>query len=112
MRSRTFFAPVLLGALLFALPLLAEDAPSSDAMALGKSLYAEKCRDCHGRRAHRRALGKSKVLNTLETDEIIVKLREVQENRNPTTPQDIAKKGLGEDDIRSLDIYVRSFKRR
>ena len=105
------FAPLLLGALLFAAPLAAREA-STEVLETGKSLYREKCRDCHGSRAQQRALGKSKVLNRLKTDEIIAKLREVRDAGNAETPADIAKSDLGEDDIQSLGIYIQSLKRR
>ncbi len=107
MRSRMLFVPCLLGALLLSAPL----AFSAD-LESGKSLYREKCRDCHGSRGQQRALGKSKMLNRLETDSIIAKLREVQEAGNPGTPADVAKSDLGEEEIRSLGIFIQSLKRR
>ncbi len=99
------FAPLLLGALVLSAPLAATD------LETGKSLYREKCRDCHGSRGQSRALGKSKVLNRLETDEILAKLRAVQEGK-AEEPPDVAKSDLSEDDIQFLGIYIRSLKRR
>ena len=109
MRSRMLFAPLLLGTLLLSAPLAV--AVAAD-LETGKSLYREKCRDCHGSRGQQRALGKSRMLNRLETDAIIAKLREVQEAGNPSTPADIAKSDLSDDEIQSLGIFIQSLKRR
>jgi cytochrome c553 len=43
----------------------------------GKKLFA-KCAGCHGKRGEKRALGKSKRINTMKTKEIFVALRGYQ----------------------------------
>jgi|GEM_PF-718882 len=105
-------APLLFAAMVLSAPLAADEVPSAEALALGKSLYREKCRDCHGSRANLKALGQSERLNTLETDAIIAKLRAVQAEANPSTPPDIAKSGLSEDEIQALGIYIHSLQRK
>ena len=87
-------------------PAVAGDAGTADLEARGEALYAERCRECHGRRGEKKALRRSKVLNRLDRSEIVAKLRDFQTARQAKEMKDRMKGGLSDDDIRSLVTYV------
>jgi cytochrome c553 len=106
----------LLPALLPILPLaFAPNAPAradETQAATGKAIYAERCEQCHGRRATQRALGVSKILIRVPDAEIVAKLRAHQDG--PPAPdaamKDKMKSGLAEGDIESLRLYIDSLR--
>jgi cytochrome c553 len=102
--------------LLLILPLaFVQNAPAradETQAATGKAIYAERCEQCHGRRANQRALGVSKILIRVPDAEIVAKLREHQDD--PPAPdaamKDKMKSGLAEGDIESLRLYIDSLR--
>ena len=89
-------------------PAVADDRP----VAAGKAIYAERCEQCHGRRANQRAMGVSKMLIRVPNGEIVATLRAHQ--GTPPAPdaamKDKMKSGLPEADIESLRAHIDSLR--
>ncbi|MBB4302080.1 cytochrome c553 [Rhodobium orientis] len=91
---------------------LSSSVAAADDAALiehGKSLYAERCAACHGGDGRMKALGRSKRLATVPTDEVVAKLREYQGPGEHKAMQDKMKSGLGDDGIAALAAYIATF---
>jgi len=89
-------------------PAVADDSP----VAAGKAIYAERCEQCHGRRANQQAMGVSKILVRVPDREIVGTLRAHQDA--PPAPdaamKDKMKSGLPEAGIESLRAYIDSLR--
>ncbi len=77
----------------------------------GKMLYAKKCTSCHGQDAQKRALGSSKILNTLNVEEIRTALAGYKDGsyrgRYKSMKLGLAR-SLSEDDINALTAYIKT----
>lgn len=96
-------------AVVFTVVLWSVASPSFSAMtAGGQSIYEEKCRECHGGRGEKAALGRSRPLAVLAEGDILGRLKDAQ--GRPAGPQmkDRMKNGLADADIHALAAYIRS----
>jgi len=78
-----------------------------------KVLYDKKCASCHGANAHKKALGTSKILNTLDKQEIINAFvgykNDTYRGRFKGLKRGLAKK-LSEEDINTVATYVQTLR--
>ena len=78
-----------------------------------KALYDKKCASCHGVNAEKKALGTSKVLNTLDKQEIVNALVGYKDGtysgKYKSLKRGIAKK-LSEEDINTVAAYAQTLR--
>ncbi|MCW2309584.1 c-type cytochrome [Rhodobium gokarnense] len=92
-----------------AAPAAANAADDAALIEHGKSLYAERCKACHGGDGRMKALGRSKRLAEVPMDEVVAKLRDYQAPGEHKAMQDKMKSGLSDEDIAALAAYVETF---
>lgn len=77
----------------------------------GKDLYRKRCRDCHGRYAKKQAMGRSKPLIQLTSNQIEATLKKYQ-NTTAATKEARFKIGLSDLDIQNIQAYLLSLQSR
>lgn len=79
----------------------------------GADLY-NKCASCHGSMGEKKALGKSKVINEMTKDEIVIALQGYKDGSYGAAMKGLMKgqvSKLTDDDISSLASYIASVKK-
>ncbi len=82
---------------------LADPAPDAE---WGQEVYTENCRNCHGPRGQAKALGRSRPLRELTTEEVVEHLLSYQLPHDGHSMQDRIKSSLGEQDIHDVAAYI------
>ena len=73
-------------------------------LAQAEKLYKRACSTCHGRAAEKPAMGESKIINALNSDEIYTALSDRKSGK-------IAKSRLTEQEMKSLSEFVPTLKK-
>ena len=79
----------------------------------GETLYKKKCASCHGINAQKRALNLSKVINTLEKEEITRVLKGYKDGSYGGKMKGVKKRvvnSLNEDDMCVISTYIQTLK--
>ncbi len=95
----------------FAAATFPANAAEDPAFEAGRPLYAERCESCHGTRGQERAMGRSKPIARLTSEEISAKLRKHQNAAVGSAMKDKMKSGLSSNNIRVLSDYIATFGR-
>lgn len=96
--------------LIAALAVFAINAMAADD---GATLY-KKCAGCHGVNAQKKALGKSKVINTFKSDMIVTALKGYKDGTYGGSMKGIMKgqvNSLNDDQIKALAKYIPTLKK-
>ena len=96
--------------LIAALAVFAINAMAADD---GATLY-KKCAGCHGVNAQKKALGKSKVINTFKSDMIVTALKGYKDGTYGGSMKGIMKgqvNSLSDDQIKALANYIPTLKK-
>ena len=96
--------------LIAALAVFAINAMAADD---GATLY-KKCAGCHGINAQKKALGKSKVINTFKSDMIVTALKGYKDGTYGGSMKGIMKgqvNSLNDDQIKALAKYIPTLKK-
>ena len=107
MQKRIYLLSTFLPVLNF---LFATSALSAEAdLVKAEKVYKRSCATCHGKQGEKPAMGESKIINQLKTEEISNALSERKMGKiigagNP------AKQRLSDEDIRNLSEYIKNFK--
>lgn len=70
-----------------------------------EKLYRRSCATCHGKTADKPALGKSKIINQMNSEEISVALTE-RKNGKVEGAGNTAKQRLSDEDIKTLSEFI------
>lgn len=79
-------------------------------LASGKQLFERNCSTCHGHRGQRPAFGRSAIINTLSTEQIVkaLELRKAGIIKGPGNP---AKSRLNEEQMKWVAEYIQTLKK-
>lgn len=75
-----------------------------------EKLYRRSCATCHGKVADKPALGKSRIINQMNSDEIVISLTD-RKNGKVEGAGNMAKQRLSDEDIKVLSEYLPSLKK-
>lgn len=75
-----------------------------------EKLYRRSCATCHGKTAEKPAMGKSKIVNQLSSEEIWVALTD-RKNGKVNGGGNAAKRRLSDEEIKVLSEYLPSLKK-
>ncbi|OOF87783.1 c-type cytochrome [Rodentibacter ratti] len=92
---------------LFCLPVFTQ-AENPDFIKAEK-IYKRSCATCHGKKGEKTAMGESKIINQLKTEEISTALFEHKKG-NIVSTGNPAKQRLTEEEIKSLSEFVPTLK--
>lgn len=79
-------------------------------LAQVEKLYKRACSTCHGRAAEKPAMGESKIINTLNSDEIYTALSDRKSGKIQGAGN-MAKSRLTEQEMKSLSEFVPTLKK-
>ncbi|OOF83859.1 cytochrome C biogenesis protein CcsB [Rodentibacter ratti] len=92
---------------LFCLPVFTQ-AENPDFIKAEK-IYKRSCATCHGKKGEKTAMGESKIINQLKTEEISTALFE-RKKGNIVSAGNPAKQRLTEEEIKALSEFVPTLK--
>lgn len=83
--------------------------PANPDFAQAEKIYKRSCSTCHGKQGEKHAMGESKLINQLKTDEISTALLE-RKNGKIVGAGNPAKQRLSEADIKALAEFIPTLK--
>ena len=107
MKKRIYLLSTLLPVLgfLFVPPAFSAEAD----LVKAEKVYKRSCATCHGKQGEKPAMGESKIINQLKSEEISTALSERKAGNIPSAGSP-AKQRLSEQDIHNLSEYIQTLK--
>lgn len=94
----------------FSLNALAEGA-SADQLAQAEKIFKRSCATCHGKSGEKPAMGESRIINTLNSDEIYTALSDRKNGKVEGGAGNMAKSRLSDEEMKALSQFVPTLKK-